>query len=229
MTEPVLALSGAVACHDRLPSAPLDLVLAAGEFALVEVVGRRRAAAFADVCMGLTPLAGGEARVLGREWRALTAEHADALRGRIGRLFAMPIRLDTSDVAARVLLARLYHTRIPESVLRAEAAALAVRLGLPGLPTGPARLLSDADLLRAGCVRAFLGAPRLLILELPLSAQEDAVLSACLSLGAEARSSGAAVLWLAAPGPALRHGSLAPVRLHLGDTGLAAPTFRRAA
>lgn len=203
-----------------MPQIPLDLVLAPGEFALIEVPGRRRAAAFADLCMGLVPLAHGAVRVLGRDWTTLEAQQAGALRGRIGRLFAVPFRADTPDVAARLLLGRLHHTRTPEAELRAEAAALAVRFGLPGLPAGPARLLSDADLLRAACVRAFLGQPRLIVLELPLSAQEDGILSASLSLGAQARGDGAAVVWLAAAGPALRFRSLAQLRLRLGDAGL---------
>jgi phospholipid/cholesterol/gamma-HCH transport system ATP-binding protein len=229
VTEPVLALSNVIAADDRLPDRRLDLALAAGEFALIEVPGRRRAAAFADLCAGLVPLAQGAVSVLGRDWTKLPAEQADALRGRIGRLFAVPFRADTRDVAARVLLARLHHTRTPEAELRAEAAVLAVRFGLPGLPAGPARLLSDADLLRAACVRAFLGQSRLIILELPLSAQEDDILSACLSLGAQARGAGAAGMWLAAPRPAQRPPPGAPHRLRLGDAGLGAPPATRKA
>ena len=189
---------------------------------MIEVPGPRRGAAFADLCSGLMPLMGGRVRFLGRDWSTAPRDHADALRGHIGRLFHQPLRPDTRDVAARVLLGRLHHTRIPEADVRAEAMAVAQRFGLPGLPAGSARLVSEPDLLRAACVRAFLGSPRLLILELPLAAQADELRSALLGAGTEARGRGAAVMWLAAPGPALRD----PVartthRLRLGDTGLA--------
>lgn len=221
MREVLLHLDGARADGALLPHAPLHFQVARGDFALVEAPGRRRGAAFADLCMGLVPLIAGRAGFMGRDWGTLPTVFADALRGHVGRLFYLPLRPDTPDVAARVLLARLHHTRTPEAVLRAEAAALAVRFGLPGLPVGPARLMQEQDLLRASCVRAFLGQPELLILELPSSAQQDALLDALLELGAEARGRGAGVVWLAGTGPALRKAHVRPTqRLRLGDGGL---------
>ena len=219
---PVLLLRGARSDDGRLPRGPLDLALAERDFALVETPGPRRGAAFADLCMGLLPLASGSAQFMGRDWSAVPPMHADALRGHVGRLFHVPIRADTPDVAARVLLGRLHHTRTPEAELRAEAVALALRLGLPGLPAGPARLLTEPDLLRASCVRAFLGRPRLIILELPLAAQQDDLLAALLELGLEARQRNACVVWLANPGPALRGRTVMPThRLRLSEMGLA--------
>lgn len=221
IAPPVLAIEGVRGDGEHLPYASLDLVLSEGDFALIEILGVRRGAGFADLCCGLMPLTAGRARFLGRDWRTMPYEHADALRGHIGRLFHQPLRPDTPDVAARVLLAQLHHTRIPEAELRAEAVALALRFGLPGLPAGPARLLSAPDLTRAACVRAFLGRPRLVILELPLAVQHDDLLSALLAVGAEARGRGAAVLWLANASPALRNRSVRPThRLRLSDAGL---------
>ena len=218
---PVLALESAYAVGDHLPPAPLELALAEGDFAIIETPGPRRAAAFADLCSGLAPLTSGHARFLGRDWTAIPAQHADALRGHIGRLFRQPLRADTSDVAERVLLGRLHHTRIPERELRAEATRLAEQFGLPGLPAGPARLLPEPDLLRAACVRAFLGGPRLVFLEMPLSIQEDGLMAALLAAGAQARGNNACVVWLAANGPALRDRSIDPTHmLRLSDTGL---------
>jgi phospholipid/cholesterol/gamma-HCH transport system ATP-binding protein len=220
-TEPVLALEAARAVGEHLPRGALDLLLAEGDFALIEVPGPRRGAGFADLCCGLTPLASGSVRFVGRSWGSIPWAHEAALRGRIGRLFFRGMRPDIPDVASRVLLGRLYHTRIPEAELRAEAAALALRFGLPGLPSGPARFFSEPDLLRAGCVRAFLGEPKLVILELPMAAQADDLLPAVVSLGTEARGRGAAVIWLAAAGPALRNRSIgATYRLRLDDAGL---------
>ena len=206
-----------------MPLSALDLTLAAGDFALIEVLGSRRGAAFADLCCGLAPLASGAVRFLGRDWQTTPPAHADALRAHIGRLFHVPLRQDTPDVANRVLLARLHHTRVPEATVRAQATSLAVRFGLPGLPAGPARALTDPDLLRAACVRAFIGEPRLVILELPVTAQQDELLAALQEVGAEARGRGVAVMWLAGIGPALRDRSIhATHRLRLTDRGLAA-------
>jgi phospholipid/cholesterol/gamma-HCH transport system ATP-binding protein len=221
MAVPVLALDDARGIGDTLPRATLRLEVGEGDFAVIEVPEPRRGAAFADLCSGLAPLAAGRARFLGRDWSTVPREYADALRGHIGRLFHQPIRADTPDVAARVLLGRLHHTRIPEADVRAEAVGLAQRFGLPGLPAGPARLVAEPDLLRAGCVRAFLGSPRLLILELPMAAQAEDLRAALLAAGAQARGGGAAVVWLASPGPALRDPVVRPThRLRLNDAGL---------
>jgi phospholipid/cholesterol/gamma-HCH transport system ATP-binding protein len=224
MTGPaVLAVEGARGIGANLPHSKLDLVLIEGDFAIIEVPGPRRGAAFADLCVGLSPLLSGSVRFRGRDWSSIPADHADALRGHIGRLFHQPLRLDTSDVAARVLLARLHHSRVPEATLRAEAAALALRFGLPGLPAGPAREVAEPDLLRAACVRAFLGEPRLIILELPVAVQQDDLLFALLAVGAEARGRGATVIWLAGFGPAVRDRTIRPThRLRLSDAGLMA-------
>jgi phospholipid/cholesterol/gamma-HCH transport system ATP-binding protein len=220
-TQPVLMLDAARGEGASLPHGALNLALSAGDFALVEIPGPRHSAAFADLCTGLVPLVSGSVRFLGREWHGLPEHHADALRGRIGRLFHRPMRTDTGDVTNRILLRRLHHTRVPEDSLREEAALLAQRFGLPGLPVGPARLLSEPDLLRAACVRAFVGEPRLLILELPLVAQHGTLLQALLAACAEARGRGASVMWLASMGPALRDRSAMPThRLRLDDSGL---------
>jgi phospholipid/cholesterol/gamma-HCH transport system ATP-binding protein len=223
MATPILLMDGARGISEHLPQAALRLELHEGDFAVIEVPGPRRGGAFADLCSGLVSLADGQVRFLGRDWRTVPDDHADALRGHIGRLFHQPIRAETADVATRVLLGRMHHSRIPEVELRAEAARLALRFGLPGLPAGPARQVSEPILLRAACVRAFLGDPRLVILEMPVSAQQDDLLPALLAVGATARGSGAAVLWLAAPGPALRNpGIRAAQRLRLSDGGLSA-------
>jgi hypothetical protein len=62
----------------------------------------------------------------------------------------------------------------------------------------------------------------MVILELPLTIQQDDLLSALLEAGAEARGRGATVMWLADAGPALRDRSIRPShRLRLSDAGLA--------
>ena len=219
---PTLTLEAARGSGERMPLAALDLTLSEGDFAVIEVPGSRRGAAFADLCSGLVPLTAGTVRFLGRDWQSTPRRHADALRGHIGRLFHLPLHPDTQDVANRLLLARLHHSLKPEAALRAEGATLAQRFGLPGLPAGPARYLTELDLLRAACVRAFLGQPRLVILELPGTAQQDDLLPALLEVGAEARGQGVAVMWLAGPGPAMRDRSVRPThRLRLSDVELA--------
>src|ERR1700757_4666299 len=63
-----------------------------------------------------------------------------------------------------ILLPQLHHTKRSESDLREAAAQLSRSFGLPGLPISRPDALAGIDLARSACVRAFMGKPRLLIL-----------------------------------------------------------------
>ena len=75
---------------------------------------------------------------------------------------------------------------------------MATFFGLPGLPKGEAYLTRSQDLKRAECVRAFLGSPRLVILETPTRGVYPELLSPLLNAIKAVREKGAAVLWLTA-------------------------------
>jgi phospholipid/cholesterol/gamma-HCH transport system ATP-binding protein len=159
---PILEIEAARTEGDGGP--PVSLTLHAGELVAIEAAERGRAEAFADLCTGLAPLAEGWVRFLGRAWAELRPEQANALRGRIGRVFAVGGWIPHFSVAANVLLPQLYHSHMSEAVLRESAAALAQAFGLPGLPLGPAADQTPADLARAACVRAFLGEPSFILI-----------------------------------------------------------------
>jgi phospholipid/cholesterol/gamma-HCH transport system ATP-binding protein len=175
---------------------PMDLVLRAGDFVLVEVGELERGAAIADACSGLLPLGGGAARFQGRNWTAMPPAYADAMRGRIGRTFAADPWLEHLSVRDNVLLAQLHHTRADAATLVERAARLARRFGLPGLPVGRPHELANDDLQRAGLVRALLGEPALLLLESPVRGLFAELGEALVNTIGQARDRGAAVLWL---------------------------------
>jgi phospholipid/cholesterol/gamma-HCH transport system ATP-binding protein len=180
----------------ELPSRNIDLSLARGELALVDVRDRRRAAWFADLCCGLVPLIEGTARFLGRDWAGVPDLYAAALRGRIGRVFAHGGWIEFLDVATNILLPQLHHTREDEPALLERAAELAYAFGLPGLPLGRVGDQSPLDLARSACVRAFLGEPALLLLESPVQGIFAELHGPLLNAIATARGAGAAVVWL---------------------------------
>jgi phospholipid/cholesterol/gamma-HCH transport system ATP-binding protein len=206
--NPVLELDGARAAPEavwadaeaeaELPA--IDLRLAPGAAALVEAPERRRGRALAALCAGLPRLAEGHARFLGQDWAALPRRRAEALRGRIGHIFAEDGGwLPHLSVEEGILLPQLHHGSAPEAALRRAAAALAVRFGLEGgLPEGRPAELSSLDLARAACVRAFLGEPMLLLLERPLrrGLWTEVLAGPLLDALAEARGRGAACVWL---------------------------------
>jgi phospholipid/cholesterol/gamma-HCH transport system ATP-binding protein len=223
--QPVLEISEAAprSDPDSLRSPPLTLQLAPGDLALVEARDPNRAAWFADLCCGLVPLSAGTVKFLGHDWATAPHDYAAALRGRIGRVFAIGGWIDFVDMATNILLPQLHHTRREEGELREAAARLAFSFGLPGLPTGHPRELSTLDLARAACIRAFLGEPALVLLESPLQGRFADLAVPILEALAAARQNGAAALWLTGSDLVWRERSI-PVthRLRLRDYGLIA-------
>ena len=100
------------------------------------------------------------------------------------------------DAGANIMLQQLHHTRADHEALRTEAARLAEYFGLPGLPSGPISELSPGDLMRAGFVRAFLGAPKLVILESPIQGLHPAIVPALVNKLLEVCDQGGAGIWL---------------------------------
>lgn len=195
---PVLSISEAEPAPRAtdMPEIPFALDLLPGELALIEARNPVWAAEFADLCSGLIPLARGSVRFLGHDWAALPDVRAAALRGRIGRVHGFGAWISTIGTDLNVLLPRLHHSRRPAGALREDAAGLARFFGLPGLPLVRPDALRPADLARAAAVRAFLGEPRLVLLENPLRGQFADLVPALLNALAAARDRGAAAIWL---------------------------------
>lgn len=178
-----------------LPLTSFALMLCPGELALIEARNRAWAAEFADLCSGLIPLAQGSVRFLGHDWASLPEARTAALRGRIGRVHGFGAWIGFAGMDRNILLPQLHHVRQPMAVLLEQAAELARFFGLPGLPLVRAEALAPADLARAAAVRAFLGEPRLLLLEHPVRGQITDLVPPLLNALATARDRGAAAIW----------------------------------
>ena len=174
----------------------LDLPLEPGDLALIDARDLLLASGFADLCCGLLPPQEGEVRFLQRDWSRQPLEMADALRGLIGRVMSNPGWLRFLDATTNVLLQQIHHTRTNLDALREDAARLATHFGLPGLPNGPIAELSPGDLMRLGFVRAFVGEPKLVILESPVQGLHQDLVPALLNRLWEVRDRGGAAIWL---------------------------------
>ncbi len=194
--EPVLSLVSALPLFEEsaLPDAPLDLALMSGDCALVETPDTERATAFADLCSGMVALRQGEVRFMGYDWAGLDSERAAALRGRIGRIHQRGAWISMLGTHVNIMLAQLHHTREPEPAIAESATELARQFGLPGLPLVKPDRLSEGDLLRAGCVRAFLGEPQLLLLESAITPDRPELTAPLLDLLSRALHRGAAAV-----------------------------------
>ena len=220
--DPVLHLAAALPPEDgALPNVPLDLRLMPGECALIETPDPARSTALAELCSGMAALRRGEARFMGYDWAGLDRERAAALRGRIGRIHGRGAWIDMLGTHVNIMLARLHHTREPESAVIRAATELARHLGLPGLPLARPDRMSEGDLTRAACVRAFLGEPRLLLLEHSITPDHPGLTAPLLDLLSRALDRGAAAVCFTRDAPFWQAQSF-PVthRLLLLDDGL---------
>jgi phospholipid/cholesterol/gamma-HCH transport system ATP-binding protein len=203
-SKAVLELAGVTVESDPAYDTPLwnvSLRLAPGELALVRLERGVVRLPLADAAEGLAEHYDGTASFLGRDWRTVSAGEGAALRGRIGRVFdafGAPGAgwVSHLDVDENVVLARRHHTRRPSRAIEAEAAKLSRMFGLPGLPRGRPAQTRAPDLQRAACVRAFLGAPDLVLLERPEQGVYPDVMPPLINAVRSARGRGAAVVWL---------------------------------
>jgi len=177
-------------------SVDVGLKLLGGELSLIRVERQRQGTALGDACAGLTLPRKGQVYFLGKEWSQLPPDTANALRGRIGRVFARGSWLGHLPLLENILLPQLHHTRRPETELRDEAVMLAQKFDLPGAPLGHSNDSLPVDLQRAACVRAFLGKPLLLVLEEQNAGCFKGMMPNLINAIREVRNRGAAVMWL---------------------------------
>ena len=219
----VLSLQGVslVARRSSAPAVALDFELGHREVALVEIDGEGDAMGFVDLCLGLIPPHHGAVWCLGQAWQGQGYHEMLAHRRRIGTLVdtqSWPAHLPVAQVT---LMPLLYHAGQPVDDAVDAATVLARRFGLPGLPTGGPETVHRDDLVRAACVRAFLGTPELVLIADPaLDGMADLAMALAQAIGA-VQDRGGAVLWLvgSANAPAARFVAADRV-LRLGDRGL---------
>jgi len=173
-----------------------ELDLCGGDLALINLERPRFGSILADACCGLHQTATGSIYFLGKNWAVLPSDTANALRGRIGRVFTFGNWINRLTLLDNILLPQLHHTRRKFSELRAEAVQLAHHFGLPGLPAGFPDDAIRADHQRAACIRAFLGQPSLILLEEPTFGANPEIIPPLINAIRHACERGAAVIWL---------------------------------
>ncbi|MGD9042369.1 MAG: hypothetical protein PVG06_01590 [Desulfobacterales bacterium] len=182
--------------YGTVGSDKLSLSIYSGDLVLIRLARLEQTATFADTCAGILQPGIGAVYFLGRNWPELPPDQANAMRGRIGRVFKTGNWIKHLSLMENILLPQLHHTRRSIRRLRDEAGELAQQFGLPGIPLDLPGDIPAADLQRAACVRAFLGRPTLIVLEEPTAGVYLEIISALMNAVREARERGAAVIWL---------------------------------
>ncbi len=170
-----------------------DLRLQAGELHLVHSPTTGHSTALADALLGLA--GAGEVRFLGLAWADLDAAEASRLRSRIGRVMSAGNWLENRSVMENLLLPLRHQTVLAEEIIRQRASELALSFGLPGIPTLLPHQCSESDLERAACVRAFLGRPKLVVLEQPIEATESRSFPPLVNAVQQLRRRRGSIIW----------------------------------
>jgi len=175
----------------------VNLTLGEGECAVVLAPPAQEGLPLADAALGLIEPGAGEVRFLGEDWVRLGVREPLARRALVGRIFDRAAWINNLNVLDNVLLPRRHHTTLSEEQLLADATRWARRFGLQTLPAERPSSVADDQLKLAEWVRAFSLEPVLLLLEHPMRGVARERREALHWAVAEARTRGAAVLWIA--------------------------------
>ena len=167
-TDPVLELAAARPFFDQsaLPNTRFDLRLMAGECALVVTARRRPRHRLVRPCAAACSIC---AMARSASWATTGASSATSRPTRCvdvsaGCRSAEHGSACCAPISTSCCRCCTTHSEPLDSLVD-QAVELARQVGLPGLPIGRPEAMPEADLMRAACVRAFLGEPRLLLLE----------------------------------------------------------------
>lgn len=219
----ILSLEGIAFGNQSMssPSCHIDFELVPGQVAVIEVESDNDAASLVDVCAGLVDPLLGAARFVNRDWRHQSFTERLAARGRIGCVVQSQVWPATLSIAESVLAPRLHHDDHSEEEITADATALARLFGLPGLPAGRRDATTAGELVRAACVRGFLGTPHLVLIQDPTLDATPALGVAMAQAIVAVQDRGGAVLWIAGTeGTSAARYVEADQMLRLGDRGL---------
>ena len=194
----VLSLQGVArrTASSRPRPTRLDLELPRGEVALVQVDDEADAAALVDLCVGLIDPGAGQVRFLGVDWTTRTPRERLHRRRRIGAVVQTDVWPSHMTVLEAVLVARFYHFDQPRAEVIADATELARLFGLPGLPVGRRETTPMRALVRAACVRGFLGSPDLIVVQDQVLDQTSELAVPMAQAISAACDRGATVLWI---------------------------------
>jgi len=181
--------------EDESGISSLNLSLALGDLTVVLWEEEEVRIPLADAAEGLVTPVRGMVTFLGEDWQTMAADRVAAQRGKIGRVFEGESWLSDLDVDQNITLAQRHHTRRPIKEIQKQATQLCRVFGLAGLPGGRPSNARWQDLQKAACVRAFLGAPILILLENHTVGIYADVIGPLINTVREARERGAAVLW----------------------------------
>ena len=174
----------------------IAFTLRAGELAVALLEKPHWILPLADAAQGLVSCKSGEILFDGHDWQSSSPDQQTVMRSQIGRVFEGPDWISNLDIDENVTLAKRYHTDRAEQDIYDEANQLAQEFGLKdGLPHARPVAVPRDILRRSEWVRAFLGNPKLILLERPTRDLPEEWNKTLLNKVHEVIKKGTAVLW----------------------------------
>jgi len=171
--------------------------LGRGDIALVEVEEGREHIPLAPLAQGLLTPDSGQVYFGGECWEAMGPGQQSMMRGRIRRVFEHYGWVTNLDVMENMCLAESHNTERPLEDIQQEIRALGRRFGIEEIPEARPTRVHSLVLRKLEWVRAFLGAPDLIILERPFWGAPKADAARLVEAVCEAAKRGVSVLWIA--------------------------------
>jgi len=197
-TRSVLSLQG-ITLGDHQFSGSLgkiDLELPRRGVSLIQVDDEADAATLLDVCLGISNPRVGRVSFLGVDWMTRTPAERMHRRRRVGAVVQTGVWPAHMTILEAVLLPAAYHFDQSREEVIEHATELARLFGLPGLPTTRRETTLKQVLVRAACVRGFLGSPDLILLHDTALEQVPELAEPMAQAISAARDRGAAILWI---------------------------------
>lgn len=175
----------------------VNFSLGRGDIALVMVEEGREHIPLAPLAQGLLMPDAGKVYFDGECWEVARPWRQSMLRGRIRRVFEHYGWVTNMDMMENLCLAEYHNTQRPLEDIKQEVCSLARRFGMDEVPEARPSRVHPLILRKLEWVRAFVGAPDLIILERPFLGAPKADAPRLIEAVCEAAKRGVAVLWIA--------------------------------
>ncbi|MEM6690573.1 MAG: hypothetical protein AAF664_14155 [Planctomycetota bacterium] len=187
----------------------VDWELPSGHLAVIHMNVSQHPRDFASALQGIFPVRFGDIQFCGVTWTQSDVALHCQRRGEIGRVFEQNAWVNNLNIRENVLL-RAQQLGFAEKQLDEEIERLRSQLEVPPLSRERPAFVDQPRLQRFQWLRAFIGKPKLLILERPLKALQSKALAVLLSAIESLVETGSSVLWFAGTQPEFEFSTRVP-------------------
>ncbi|TWT79904.1 putative ABC transporter ATP-binding protein [Planctomycetes bacterium CA13] len=177
----------------------VNMTLREGDFAMIHLDRSQHPRQLASMLQGLKQPAEGDVQFFfdsqGGDWGGDDFDRHFKMRSRIGRVFESDAWIQNLNVAENVTLARRHH-QIDSASIEQDLAKWRKRFDVKNVGRERPAFVEPSVLQIYQWIRAFLSKPKLLLLERPMQSVSNRLRPKLVEAINEARSEGAAVLWL---------------------------------